>query len=371
MALPEDRAVSLQRAENKRKKNEIATILDIGVPAERIIYANPCKEVSHIKYAVSRGVQTMTFDNKDELLKVAMIHPAAKMVLRIAVNDFTSHSPLSGKFGASLSECRLLMEYAKALNLDIIGVSFHVGSGCTDPKIFAQAIADARVVFDIGIHLGFQMYLLDIGGGFPGTVEDKVSFEEVAAEINPALDIYFPDKTEVQIIAEPGRYYVTSSFTLVVNIIARKIIENSQASSNDEEAGNEKTVMYYLNDGLYGSFNNFAKYRELLKPTLYEKHSLDQKLINTRIWGPTCDAWDHISDTWKLPELEIGDWLLFRNNGAYTISTSTMFNGFHAVPIHYAISEEAWETLQNIKREIQSPVEEHDGVDPQHLVIRL
>ncbi|XP_072431217.1 antizyme inhibitor 2-like isoform X1 [Chiloscyllium punctatum] len=352
-------------------KNEIATILDIGVPAERIIYANPCKEVSHIKYAVSRGVQTMTFDNKDELLKVAMIHPAAKMVLRIAVNDFTSHSPLSGKFGASLSECRLLMEYAKALNLDIIGVSFHVGSGCTDPKIFAQAIADARVVFDIGIHLGFQMYLLDIGGGFPGTVEDKVSFEEVAAEINPALDIYFPDKTEVQIIAEPGRYYVTSSFTLVVNIIARKIIENSQASSNDEEAGNEKTVMYYLNDGLYGSFNNFAKYRELLKPTLYEKHSLDQKLINTRIWGPTCDAWDHISDTWKLPELEIGDWLLFRNNGAYTISTSTMFNGFHAVPIHYAISEEAWETLQNIKREIQSPVEEHDGVDPQHLVIRL
>ncbi|XP_048409937.1 antizyme inhibitor 2-like isoform X1 [Stegostoma tigrinum] len=73
-----------------------------------------------------------------------------RMVLRIAVNDFTSQSPLSGKFGASMSECRQLLEYAKVLNLDTIGVSFHVGSGCTDPKIFAQAIADARVVFDIG-----------------------------------------------------------------------------------------------------------------------------------------------------------------------------------------------------------------------------
>ncbi|GCC16936.1 hypothetical protein chiPu_0021459, partial [Chiloscyllium punctatum] len=210
------------------------------------------------------------------------------MVLRIAVNDFTSLLPLSEKFGASLSECRQLMEYAKTLDLDTIGVS-----GCTDPKIYAQAIADARVVFDIGIHLGFQMYLLDIGGGFPGTAEDKVTFEEVAAEINPALDIYFPDKTEVQIIAEPGR-----------------------------------------------------------------------------IWGPTCDARDHISDAWMLPELEIGDWLLFKNNGAYTSSISTTFNGFHAAPTHYAISEEAWETLQNIKKEIQSPVEEQDDVDTQHLVIR-
>ncbi|XP_060681281.1 antizyme inhibitor 2-like [Hemiscyllium ocellatum] len=333
-------------------KNEIATILDIGVRAERIIYANPCKEVSHIKYAMSRGVQMMTFDNKDELLKVAMIHPTAKMVLRIAVNDFTSLLPLSEKFGAPITECRQLMEYAKTLNLDIIGVSFHVGSGCIDPKIFAQAVADARVVFDIGIHLGFQMYLLDIGGGFPGTTEDKVTFEEIAAEINPALDIYFPDKTEVQIIAEPGRYYVTSSFTLVVNIIARKIVEKSQPNFNDEEAGNEKTMMYYLNDGLYGSFCTFEKYRALLKPIVYKKHSLDQKLYNTSIWGPTCDAWDHISSAWMLPELEIGDWLLFKDNGAYTISISTMFNGFHAAPTHYAISEEAWETLQNIKKEI-------------------
>ncbi|XP_048449722.1 ornithine decarboxylase-like, partial [Rhincodon typus] len=192
----------------------------------------------------------------------------------------------------------------------------------------------------------------------------------LAAEISPALDIYFPDKTEVQIIAEPGRYYVTSSFTLAVNIIARKIVKYSQPSSNDEEAGNEKTMMYYLNDGLYGSFNNFAQYRELLKPIPYKKHSLDQKLYNTRIWGPTCDAWDHISDTWKLPELEIGDWLLFQNNGAYTISTSTMFNGFHAAMTHYVISKEAWNTLQKIKKETQSPVQEQDDVDTQHLVIR-
>ncbi|XP_043542672.1 ornithine decarboxylase-like [Chiloscyllium plagiosum] len=102
---------------------------------------------------------------------------------------------------------------------------------------------------------------------------------QVAAEINPALDIYFPDKTEVQIIAEPGRYYVTSPFTLVVNIIARKIVEKSQPNSNDEEAGNEKTMMYYLNDGLYGSFCNSANYRDLLKPILYKVRVLEKTFI--------------------------------------------------------------------------------------------
>ncbi|GCB80826.1 hypothetical protein scyTo_0022072, partial [Scyliorhinus torazame] len=91
----------------------------------------------------------------------------------------------------------------------------------------------------------------------------------LTAVINPALDIYFPEGNGVKIIAEPGRYYVTSSFTLAVNIIARRIITNSQSSSNDE-AENNKTIMYYINDGLYGSFDNVSQFRDLLKPILYK-----------------------------------------------------------------------------------------------------
>jgi ornithine decarboxylase len=48
------------------------------VPPERIIYANPCKQVSQIKYAASNGVQMMTFDSEVELMKVARAHPKAK-----------------------------------------------------------------------------------------------------------------------------------------------------------------------------------------------------------------------------------------------------------------------------------------------------
>ncbi|MCI4382442.1 hypothetical protein PGIGA_G00015060 [Pangasianodon gigas] len=54
------------------------------------------------------------------------------------------------KFGATLKSSRLLLEQAKELGLDIVGVSFHVDSGCTDPQMYAQAIADAHCIFDMG-----------------------------------------------------------------------------------------------------------------------------------------------------------------------------------------------------------------------------
>ena len=49
---------------------EIKSVLDLGVCPERIIYANPCKQASHLKYACKKGVATMTFDNEVELYKV-------------------------------------------------------------------------------------------------------------------------------------------------------------------------------------------------------------------------------------------------------------------------------------------------------------
>ncbi len=75
----------------------------------------------------------------------------SRLVLRIATDDSKAVCRLSVKFGAPLKACRGLLERAKELGLDVIGVSFHVGSGCTDAETYTQAIADARCVFDMGV----------------------------------------------------------------------------------------------------------------------------------------------------------------------------------------------------------------------------
>ncbi|KAM6979637.1 ornithine decarboxylase isoform 2-T2 [Aplochiton taeniatus] len=324
-------------------KTEIQLVQSLGVDPSRIIYANPCKQVSQIKYAAAHGVQMMTFDSEVELMKVARCHQGAKLVLRIATDDSKAVCRLSVKFGATLKACRGLLERAKELGLDVIGVSFHVGSGCTDPETYTQAISDARIVFDIGDEVGFKMNLLDIGGGFPGSEDTKLKFEEIAAVINPALDKYFPTDCNITIIAEPGRYYVASAYMLAVNIIAKKVIMNEQSASDEEDDGtNDRTLMYYVNDGVYGSFNCLLYDHAHCLPTLHRKPKPDERMYPSSIWGPTCDGLDRIVEQHALPDLQVGDWLLFENMGAYTVAASSTFNGFQKPDMYYVLSRPAW-----------------------------
>ncbi|KAF4790466.1 Ornithine decarboxylase [Turdus rufiventris] len=342
-------------------KTEIQLVQSIGVPPERIIYANPCKQVSQIKHAASSGVQMMTFDSEVELMKVARAHPKAKLVLRITTDDSKAVCRLSVKFGATLKTSRLLLERAKELDLAIVGVSFHVGSGCTDPETFVQAISDARCVFDMGAELGFNMYLLDIGGGFPGSEDVKLKFEEITNVINPALDKYFPSDSGITIIAEPGRYYVASAFTLAVNIIAKKIVLKEQTGSDDEDDANDRTLMYYVNDGVYGSFNCILYDHAHVKPVLQKRPKPDDSCYSCSIWGPTCDGLDRIVERFNMPELQVGDWILFENMGAYTVAAASTFNGFQRPTIHYVMSRPAWQLMQQIKEQgFLAEVEEQD-----------
>ncbi|XP_063040594.1 ornithine decarboxylase [Engraulis encrasicolus] len=341
-------------------KTEIQLVQSLGVAPERIIYANPCKQVSQIKYALGHGVQMMTFDNEVELMKIARCHGNAKLVLRIATDDSKAVCRLSIKFGATLKNSRVLLERARELGLDVIGVSFHVGSGCTDPETYTQAISDARCVFDIGAELGYNMTLLDIGGGFPGSEDTKLKFEEITTVINPALDKYFPADSGVQIIAEPGRFYVASAYTLAVNIIAKKVVMNEQSASDEEDDGcNDRTLMYYVNDGVYGSFNCILYDHAHVLPTLHKKPKPDERFYPCNIWGPTCDGLDRIVEHSVLPDLQVGDWLLFENMGAYTVAASSTFNGFQRPDIHYVMSRNAWQCMQQIQAQgMPAPVEE-------------
>ncbi|KAM9356246.1 ornithine decarboxylase isoform 2-T2 [Pholidichthys leucotaenia] len=339
---------SLETGFDCASKTEIQLVQSLGVDPSRIIYANPCKQVSQIKYASAHGVQLMTFDSEVELLKVARCHDNAKLVLRIATDDSKSVCRLSVKFGAPLKSCRSLLESAKNLGLDVVGVSFHVGSGCTDSGTYSQAIADARCVFDIGYELGFSMDLLDIGGGFPGSDNAELKFEEITAVINTALDKYFPMGSGVKIIAEPGRFYVASAYTLVVNIIAKKVIMDEEPASDEEEGGSDKTLMYYVNDGVYGSFNCILYDHAHCLPVLHKKPKPDEPTYPCSIWGPTCDGLDRIVEQCLLPDLQVGDWLVFENMGAYTVAASSTFNGFERPDIHYVMSRSAWKLVQQI-----------------------
>lgn len=315
-------------------KQEIDQVLSNGVDPSRIIYANPCKTKVFIKHAKNVKVDLMTFDNELELHKVAQLHPEARLVLRIKGDDRYSRCKFNIKFGADLEQCYSLLKLAKQLDLNVVGVSFHNGSDCSDSAAYTKSIAACRLIFDMAQELGHFMSVLDIGGGFPGDQYAKTSFEEIAQTVNNALDAYFPAhlNEHVEIIAEPGRYYVASAMTLCSMVIAKRV--------EYDEKTNQDGYMYYLNDGVYGAFNNILYEHATPHPELLDEKSKDinqqqqqQKLRKTVMWGPTCDSIDCIKSDFLFPELEIGEWLVFKNMGAYTCCVATNFNGFERASV--------------------------------------
>ena len=116
--------------------------------ASREDYLCKSQQVSQIKYAVNNAVQMITSDREVQLIKVARAHPKAKLVLRTATDDFKAVCCLSVKFGAGFFFA------AKELYIDVIGVSFHVGSGCTETLV--HTISDTGCVFVIGAEAGFN-----------------------------------------------------------------------------------------------------------------------------------------------------------------------------------------------------------------------
>lgn len=109
-------------------------------------------------------------------------------------------------------------------------------------------------MFDEGEELGFKFTLLDVGGGFPGAdVQDGITFEKIAAVLGPAVDQMFP--SDIRVIAEPGRYYVASAFTLCTHVIARRTVGRDAVEVEGQSGDEHPEYMYYVNDGVYGSFN--------------------------------------------------------------------------------------------------------------------
>jgi ornithine decarboxylase len=332
-------------------ESEIKLCKSQDVPTERIIYANTIKQPQSLKFARTQDVKLMTFDAEYELDKVKQHYPDAQLVLRIKVDDSKSLFKLNSKFGCTLDEARPLLEKAKALKLDIVGVSFHVGSKCGDESVFRTAIRDAREVFTMGEELGMKMTLLDIGGGFPGTSDDdtEARFEDMAAMINESIDRYFLDVEDLKIIAEPGRYFANTTSTLVMNVIGKKktIIDTTtdtavagRQGQEPEQEQEEPYFQYFVNDGVFGSFHflYMTGFIWKIQLAMNKDNATGQKKYKSILYGPTCAPMDMLVKDYELPELEVGDWCYLENIGAYSHSISSTFNGFQTPECVYVFT---------------------------------
>jgi len=276
---------------------------------DKIIYSNPIKDVATLR-ELDQYKPLVTYDNLEEVGKVAKHAPHAGLVLRIKVPNTGSMVELSPKFGAAPAEAVDLIAAAQDAGLTVEGISFHVGSQCTNFENYVQALSLSSGVMREVRARGFdRMKLLDIGGGFPVPYDQSIEpFEELARRINSEIERLFPP--EIEILAEPGRFIAASAATLVVEIIGKALRDGK--------------LCYYVNDGIYHTYSGI-----LFDHCQYRMNAFrggETQICS--VFGPTCDALDTISLAEELPELELGELLYTENIGAYSRASSTHFNGF-------------------------------------------
>ncbi|OWR48871.1 ornithine decarboxylase, partial [Danaus plexippus plexippus] len=317
-------------------KAEIELVTSLGVTPDRIIFANPAKLSSHIRYAREAGVTVLTVDSDTELVKIKQHMPDAELVVRIRCDAASAQCPLGIKFGCDpLLEAPRLLKLAAVLGLNVVGISFHAGSGAGESAVYSRGIRLARALFEAGDAAGHRMSLLDLGGGFPG--HHGSSIREVSEVISEALATYFPSGG-VRVIAEPGRYFAAAAYTLFTLVHAKR-----QLPADGEE---DPHTMYFINDGVYGSFNCVLYDHQVVTPELLQESTGAPQTCS--IWGPSCDGLDCVIESCLLPPLAVGSWLEWRNMGAYTIPIASPFNGFPVPTVKPVLDYRLWVLLRDM-----------------------
>jgi len=276
---------------------------------DKIIYANTIKPIETLR-TLDQYKPLVTFDNREELKKIREHALHAGLVLRLRVPNTGSMVELSSKFGADPGEAVDLISEAFALGLVVEGLSFHVGSQCTNFENYMQALQlSANIIEEAETRLDRKIRILDIGGGFPVKYHPGVkSLKTLAKKLNTEIKRLFP--SDMQILAEPGRFLVANACTLVAKVIGKAVRDGKPC--------------YYINDGVYHTYSG-----QIFDHCTYPVLSLKggERHISA-VFGPTCDSFDTITLSAELPDLEIGDLVFSENIGAYSIASSTYFNGF-------------------------------------------
>jgi diaminopimelate decarboxylase len=266
----------------------------------------------------------------DELLKLSKIpNQKFELLLRIATDDKDSICKFSNKFGANPKDAEKLLLYAKSLGLPVVGVSFHVGSGCGDANSYTKSLANVADIFEISPKIGIPpLKIVDIGGGFPGNSKgyggkNSPTFEDIASTIRLGIHDFrrrFANDHNIKFIAEPGRFFVSDAVTIATHIYARK--------GDDPQS-------LYVDDGVYGSFNNVIYDHACPHPCkIVFDNNRQLTAMHTNVFGPTCDGLDQIckAENTLLPYCDEDDWLEWENMGAYTHTASFIFNGYTHYP---------------------------------------
>ncbi len=283
-------------------------------PGTTLLYDNPVKSRAEIERAYRQsGVRSFALDDAVELQKIRDVigaDPSVQLSVRFKLHRIAEAQDLSSKFGASRAAAPALLRKVADLGYRP-ALTFHPGSQCRIATAYGEHV---RAAAEIAAEAGVTIDMLNTGGGFPVpyTNHPVPPLREYFDIIRKAFEENFHDGG-CKLVCEPGRGLVGSSVSLITRVKHRR-----------------SDHALFLNDGIYGGLLEQFMSRVAMPARVFRDGVVvDGPSAEFDIFGPTCDATDHLPLKPELPEdVREGDWVEFGLMGAYGSATATRFNGF-------------------------------------------
>ncbi|MBG0798575.1 type III PLP-dependent enzyme [Methylocystis sp. L43] len=304
---------------------EVEQVLAAGATPDRISFGNTIKKERDVARAYALGVRLFAVDCEAEVEKIARVAPGSKVFCRILCDGSGAEWPLSRKFGCVPEMATGVLEHAHRLGLNAYGVSFHVGSQQTNPRMWDAALKSASEIFRELAERGINLQMVNLGGGFPTKYLKNVpAVKQYGNAIFRALSKHFGNRIPETII-EPGRGMVGNA-----GLIEAEVVLISKKSEEDSEIR-----WVYLD---IGKFNGLAETTDEMIRYPIRTPADGAPTSPCVVAGPSCDSVDVLYEKqpYQLPiSLEIGAKVLIEGTGAYTTTYSAVgFNGFPPLETH-------------------------------------
>ncbi|KHJ91980.1 Pyridoxal-dependent decarboxylase, sheet domain protein [Oesophagostomum dentatum] len=275
---------------------------------------------------------------------IAEFVPGFSILLAISLNEHQAENDsLTAEKGADREELEGLLMTAFELRAKVVGISFNLGSA-TSACTYYKALHQVHELFTFASRIGLELDTINLGGGFPASNVDKDQhFAEMCDVINTGLDQLFWSREfpQLKVVATPGRYFAAAAFVLCTNVIGKQALEARFITKDDFDDG--VGFVYQTNDSIFGSFGCMLMNSHLECIPLDDVADAPQHFGT--VLGSSLQPGDVAQSLIRCRQLCVGDWLLWRDAGAYTMP----LDAEHAVPpVYYFAGSDKWERIIGI-----------------------
>ena len=292
---------------------EVELGLKAGFNPGNIIYTPNGVSIDEIEKVVSYGAQ-INIDNLAMLEQFGNKHPSIPVCIRInphvmaGGNNNISVGHIDSKFGISIHQIPHLLRIVENTKMNINGIHMHTGSDILDIEVFLHA---SEILFNTARKFK-KLSFIDFGSGFKVPYK-KGDIETNIEELGEKLSVRFNEfcrnyGSELTLVFEPGKYLVSEAGYFISKVNSVK------QTTSTVFAQVESGFNHLMRPMFYGSYHEIEN---LSNPTGEERFY--------SVVGYICET-DTFGSNRKISEIKEGDYLVFKNAGAYCFSMSSNYN---------------------------------------------